>query len=383
MVAIVLVISITVQREREATERLVASEEVYRTNFESSLAGMLVLARDGSGWLVQRHNTAAASLLPALADGEQWLERLLGADAAARLTSNVLAGRSGQLGLELQVADGRQFQMGVVPLDLDAGPGTLAVQFLDVSDTVRARERAARELERAAEVQRALSPAELPSRAGWDHGASAVPAREVGGDFYDLRIEGRYAVVFLGDVMGKGVGSGILAAAVRTALRSVNPASRPADALADSARIVDSELGRSNAFVTLGYATVDLVTGEVRLADAGHGLSFAVRAAGTRVERLAGNDLPVGLGGDWSEQRLTLAPGDSLLMVSDGVLEGWGGSVPDVEAAICTLRADPALDTPQAFADALCHGSDPSAEPVDDATAVIIHRDLAKEAERR
>lgn len=383
MVAIVLVISITVQREREATERLVASEQVYRTNFESSLAGMLVLARDDSGWLVQRHNAAAESLLPALADGERALERLLGVAAAARATSTVLAGRSGQLGLELEAADGRQFQMGVVPLDLDAGPGTLAVQFLDVSDTVRAREQAARELERAAEVQRALSPAELPSRAGWEHGASAVPAREVGGDFYDLRIEGRYAVVFLGDVMGKGVGAGILAAATRTALRSVNPASRPADVLADSARIVDSELGRSNAFVTLGYATVDLVTGEVRLADAGHGLSFAVRAAGTRVERLAGDDLPVGLGGDWSEQRLTLAPGDSLLMVSDGVLEGWGGSVPDVEAAICALRADPALDTPQAFADALCRGSDPSAEPVDDATAVIIHRDLVKEGERR
>ncbi len=66
--------------------------------------------------------------------------------------------------------------------------GGLTVQF-DITDSVNAQAQAATELARAAEVQR-LSPAELPSRAGREHGAAAVPAREVGGDFYDLRIEG-------------------------------------------------------------------------------------------------------------------------------------------------------------------------------------------------
>lgn len=381
MVAIVLVIALTVAQERIATAKLGASELVYRSNFETSLAGMLVLAQEPDGWQVRRHNESAAAMLPQLGYGERSLARLLGEAAVTRITTAGAEQQSGGLGLEVQAPDGRQFQMGVAPLDLGDGGGSLAVQFLDITDSVQARARATKELERAAEVQRALSPAELPSRAGWEHGAAAVPAREVGGDFYDLRIQGRFAVIFLGDVMGKGIGSGILAAATRTALRSANPASRPADALGDSVRIVEEELSRSNAFVTLGYARVDLLTGETWLVDAGHGLSFLIRDGGAVVRRLAGDDLPIGLGHDWIEQRVDLTPGDSLLMVSDGVLDGWGGSVADVVAAIRDLRADPAIDNPQAFVDALSRGVDPAAEPVDDATAVMVHRDMLTHAE--
>ncbi|MCB0911248.1 MAG: SpoIIE family protein phosphatase [Propionibacteriaceae bacterium] len=382
MVTIVLVVALTVASERTATARLGSSELLYRSNFETSLAGMLVLVRDGDAWQVQRHNDAAAALLPRLTDGVRDLAGLLGEQAAARVTTADGHERSEGLDLEIESLDGRQFQMGVVPLELEDGERSLAVQFLDITDSVNAKARAAEELQRAAEVQRALSPAELPSRAGWEHGAAAVPAREVGGDFYDLRIEGRYAVIFLGDVMGKGIGSGILAAATRTALRSGNPATRPADALADSVRIIDEELTRSNAFVTLGYATVDLLTGRTGLVDAGHGLSFLVRNGGTEVERLAGADLPLGLGSSWGEQRVDLAPGDSLLMVSDGVLEGWGDSVEDLVAAIKGLRADPAVSTPQVFAEALCRGADPGAESTDDATAVLIHRSMVPEGAR-
>lgn len=382
MVTIVVLIALTVSRERTATARLGASELLYRTNFETSLAGMLVLLRQSDGWQVQRHNESAAGLLPQLRDGVRDLRELLGDAAATRITTADIQKRSGALELEVQGPDGRQFQMGVVPLVLEDGTSGLTVQFLDITDSVNATAQAAKEFARAAEVQRALSPAELPSRAGWEHGAAAVPAREVGGDFYDLRIEGRYAVILLGDVMGKGIGSGLLAAATRTALRSANPAARPGEALADSVRIIDDELSRSNAFVTLGYATVDLLTGATHLVDAGHGLSFLVRDGGTVVQRLAGDDLPIGLGTFWAEQRVDLAPGDSLLMVSDGVLDGWGGSVDDVVDVIRRLRSDPAVDTPQVFAEALCRGANPDAEPIDDATAVIIHRDMITEGSR-
>ena len=382
MVTIVVLIALTVSRERTATARLGASELLYRTNFETSLAGMLVLVKQGDAWQVQRHNDSAAGLLPQLGEGVRDLRELLGDAAATRITTADIQKRTGALELQVQGLDGRQFQMGVVPLVLEDGTSGLTVQFLDITDSVNATAQAAKEFARAAEVQRALSPAELPSRAGWEHGAAAVPAREVGGDFYDLRIEGRYAVILLGDVMGKGIGSGLLAAATRTALRSANPAARPGEALADSVRIIDDELSRSNAFVTLGYATVDLLTGATHLVDAGHGLSFLVRDGGTVVQRLAGDDLPIGLGTFWAEQHVDLAPGDSLLMVSDGVLDGWGGSVDDVVDVIRRLRSDPAVDTPQVFAEALCRGANPDAEPIDDATAVIIHRDLIAEGSR-
>jgi serine phosphatase RsbU (regulator of sigma subunit) len=240
----------------------------------------------------------------------------------------------------------------------------------------RAQRQDAEELQRAGEVQRALTPAELPSRPGWDHGAAAVAARQVGGDFYDLRIAGRFAVMTLGDVMGKGAGAGLLAAATRTALRASHPERRPADALGDGVRIIEDDLNRSNAFVTLGYAVIELLTGEVTLADAGHGLSFVVGKGGREVGRLSTHDLPLGLGDEWSEVRTRLEPGESLLMVSDGVLERWGGSIEQLMEAIRTLRADPSIESPQQFAEALCRGVDGDPEPgSDDATAVMFHRE--------
>lgn len=250
---------------------------------------------------------------------------------------------------------------------------------LTVSQERRAASRAQRqdaeELARAGEIQRALTPRGLPSRPGWEHGAAAVSARQVGGDFYDLRIAGRCAVMALGDVMGKGAGAGILAAATRASLRAASHESSPADALAEAARIVEDDLSRSEAFVTLSYAAIDLISGEVRLGDAGHGLSFIVRKDGADLERLATLDLPLGLGNEWTVLTTRLEPGESLLMVSDGVLDRWGESVDELMEAIRAVRSDPSVISPQQLVEILCRGSDGSCIPSDDATAVIFHRE--------
>ncbi|HSN12433.1 MAG TPA: SpoIIE family protein phosphatase [Propionibacteriaceae bacterium] len=257
----------------------------------------------------------------------------------------------------------------------------MAVIVLVVSLTVsgerrvasRARRQDAEELARAGEVQRALRPAELPTQPGWEHGTAAVSARQVGGDFYDLRISGGRAVMTLGDVMGKGAGAGILAAATRTALRASGPERRPSEALAECYRILEDDLLRSGAFVTLGHAVIDLTSGDVCLGDAGHGLTFLVRKDGRDVERVPTANLPLGLETQWSDVSVHLAPGESLLMVSDGVLDRWGGALDELTDAIRRLRSDPAISSPQELADALCAGSD-AAVPDDDVTAVMFHR---------
>ena len=111
------------------------------------------------------------------------------------------------------------------------------------------------------------------------------------------------------------------------------------------------------------------------MADAGHGLSFVVGKDGRDVGRLASTDLPLGLGTEWSEVRTRLEPGESLLMVSDGVLDRWGGSIEELMEAIRVLRSDPAIESPQQLAEILCKGGDSDAEPEDDATAVMFHRE--------
>jgi len=375
MATIVLVISLTVSGERRTASRLSASELVYRLNFETSLAGLLVVVNAGPSWTVQHHNEAAAALFPQLDAGSWELADLLGGEPANAIIAVAEQQPPRRTGFAVQAADGRLFRVSLASLDVDSDEDTFAIQLLDFTDALRARRQDAEELDRAGEVQRALSPAELPSRPGWEPGAAAVSARQVGGDFYDLRIAGGFAVMTLGDVMGKGAGAGILAAAARTALRASTPERRPADALGDGVRIIEDDLRRSNAFVTLGYAVINLLSGDVCLADAGHGLSFVVGKDGRDVERLATLDLPLGLGSEWSEIHTGLEPGESLLMVSDGVLDRWGGSIEGLMDAIRVLRADRSIGSPQQLAEILCKGADGVSVPGDDATAVIFHRE--------
>lgn len=373
-ISLTLLLGLTVARERSASQKLEASELTYRRNFENSLAATIMLIQDLDSWQVIGHNQAAEKLLPSLGTEPQSLEQLLGKAAAAAITDAIQSTEGAGTAMEVLLPDSRYLQLSVVGLELDAAD-TYAVQMLDITDSVRAQNLVAEELNRAREVQRALAPSQLPPRRGWDHAGMTVTARQVGGDFYDLRISGSQAIMVLGDVMGKGVGAGILAAAARTALRATNSFVRASEVLAESARIIDDDLTRTSAFVTVGYAVVDLISGRVDLADAGHGLTFVLRESSHQTHRLASHDLPVGLGDHWETLTTQLAPGDSLLMVSDGVLELWGDSIQTLIETINLVCFDPQRAGPQQLVEALCAGRDPAVVRTDDATAVLLHRE--------
>lgn len=372
--SLTLLLGLTVARERSASQKLESSELTYRRNFENSLAGMIMLVHDLDSWQVIGHNQAAEKLLPPLGAEPQSLDELLGKHAAAQIAAAIESPQGTGTALRVTLPDSRYLQVSVVGLELDAAD-TYALQMLDITDSVRAQNLVAEEFRRAQEIQQALSPSQLPQRRGWDHAGMTATARQVGGDFYDLRISGSQAIMVLGDVMGKGVGAGILAAAARTALRATNFVVRASEVLAESARIIDDDLARTNAFVTVGYAVIDLMSGRVNLADAGHGLTFVVRGGIQKTHRLASHDLPVGLGDHWETLDTQLAPGDSLLMVSDGVLELWGDSIEALIEAIDLICFDPHRAGPQQLVEALCAGPDPAVDRTDDATAVILHRE--------
>jgi len=373
-ISVTLMLALTVARERSVSAKLEASELTYRRNFENSLAGMIMVVRDADSWQVIGHNRAAGVLLPQVQEGPQALDALLGGEPAAIVTAAVESPNASEHGIEVALTDGRFLQVSVIGLELDT-TDTYALQILDVTDSVLGQRRVADELNRAREVQQALAPSEQPPRRGWTHGALTVTARQVGGDFYDLRISGSQAIMTVGDVMGKGIGAGILAAAARTSLRANNTYLRSSEVLAEAARIIDDDLAKSGAFVTVGYAVIDLLSGRVNLSDAGHGLTFAVRGGSHTIHRLASEDLPLGLGDHWETLTTQLAPGDSLLMVSDGVLELWGDSIEDLSKAIALICFDPNGTGPQQLVDALCTGGDVSLVRTDDATAVLLHRE--------
>ena len=374
LVTVLVSLSLMVGLERDTALRLNISEELFRTNFDSSVAGQMMVLHNGSAWEVEKYNDSAAAIFPALRAGTSTLESLLGGHATNALAATMHSLDGGNARMTLTTDSERSLDVSVAAVADRAGNRVYALHFQDVTEALRARRLEQADLERAGEVQRALLPGQLPTTPGWSIGAVSAPAKQVGGDFYDIRLQLPHAVISLGDVMGKGMGAGMLAAATRAALRSNAPQTSPSAAVAHAAGVIDSDLHRTGAFVTLTYVLVDLVSGEFRFADAGHGLHFIFRSDTGRVERFASEDLPMGLDSDWHERRGTLHPGDGILLLSDGLMDLWGGSVDDLQDAVAACVRRAGTSSTQALVEALCAGADISHDR-DDVTAVALRRD--------
>lgn len=202
-----------------------------------------------------------------------------------------------------------------------------------------------RELQIASSIQRALLPRGLPADgAGERYGLSAevIPAREVGGDFYDyFLIDDRHLGFLVADVSGKGVGAAIYTAVCRTLLRAKareNPDPGQCLAAVNDALVND---GASSMFVTVCYGILDLETGEIAYAKGGHPPPFVVGASGARQLDLIGG-MVIGMIEDqpFETIRVRLAPGEFFVTYSDGVNEAMN----DREELYSLERLTPALD---------------------------------------
>jgi PAS domain S-box-containing protein len=183
------------------------------------------------------------------------------------------------------------------------------------------RERIEQELRVARLIQHTLLPKSLPELEGHQMAVYYRPAREVGGDFYDfLRLpDGRLGLI-VGDVSGKGVPAAIVMAITRTMLRAAYHLGSPGEIL----KQVNDKLFPDippNMFVTCLAALLDSRTGRLQYANAGHDLPYVRHSAG--VSELRATGMPLGLMPDMSyeEKEITLQPGESILLYSDGLVE--------------------------------------------------------------
>ncbi|HTP64173.1 MAG TPA: SpoIIE family protein phosphatase [Geobacteraceae bacterium] len=178
------------------------------------------------------------------------------------------------------------------------------------------------ELACAAEVQAKLLPRSYPQITGFDIAARCLPAKQVGGDFFDwLEVCPGVWSFTLGDVMGKGMAAAMLMATVRAALRSVAH-NRPEEALRLTEQAVLPDLENSESFVTLFHSQLYGEARRLTFVDCGHGYAFLRRAEGT-VEELLPRGLPLGVPVTKSYQEGTVefAPGDTLIIYSDGLID--------------------------------------------------------------
>lgn len=184
-----------------------------------------------------------------------------------------------------------------------------------------------RELEVAATIQKSIVPQifpPFPERRDFTLHAQMIPAREVGGDFYDFFFIYDHRLGFvIGDVSGKGVPAALFMAVSKTLLKATAlKCGAPHECLQQVNRILWLE-SVDEMFVTAFYGILDVATGEIACCNGGHNRPFITRRDG-RVEVLSGNEgLMLGLVEHWEyhSSQITLAPGDSLILYTDGVTE--------------------------------------------------------------
>ena len=193
--------------------------------------------------------------------------------------------------------------------------------------TRSAKERMESELNIGRDIQMSMLPLSFPAfpdQQVFDVHAALHPAREVGGDFYDLFLVDRDHFCFcVGDVSGKGVPAALFMAVTKTLIKS-----RAANDLSPASILshVNTELSQRNEscmFVTVFLSILDLRTGELTYSNAGHNPPFIQRSDGEllRVDQRHGPIVGAVEGIAYREDAVTLAPGELVFLYTDGVTE--------------------------------------------------------------
>ncbi len=195
----------------------------------------------------------------------------------------------------------------------------LAVQQRELVE----KERITRELQMCRQIQNELLPRAALNSALAEVQGISIPARELGGDFFNFfgLADGTLALL-MGDVSGKGVPAALLMANLQATLTARLPLA--AD-LAAFVTALDAEIEAStppHVYVSLFVAILDGVRGELRWVNAGHPAPYLVRRNGT-MDRLDSCGRPVGLlaGGKYDARASRVEPGDSLFLYTDGLLD--------------------------------------------------------------
>ena len=185
-------------------------------------------------------------------------------------------------------------------------------------DATAEQARISGELSVAREIQQEMIPDKFPP---FIHG-SLEPALEVGGDLFDFYIRDGKLLFCMGDVSGKGVPAAMLMSMAHSLFRVT---SMRYDDMSKVLFILNDQICRRNyssMFVTFQAGCLDLYTGELRIANAGHDKPFLLSSSGASMVPLKSN-LPLGVFPDmqFPEETFTLSPGSGLFLYTDGLTE--------------------------------------------------------------
>lgn len=230
------------------------------------------------------------------------------------------------------------------------------------------------ELEEARRFQLSMLPKEVPHHPAYDLAVYTRTATEVGGDYYDFRVEDDVLAVTIGDATGHGAKAGTMVTVIKTLFAGYSRKTSPAEFLGDAAeKIKRMDLGRMAMALSLGVFRKRTLT----LSSAGMPPVLVHRKAAGTVEEIALSATPLGtLGTKYEETRVDLASGDTVLFLTDGFPElmndagqqlGYGAALEAFAEAARGATAPEVIESLAAFA-ARWHGD---TAPNDDVTFVV------------
>ncbi|MGD8794539.1 MAG: SpoIIE family protein phosphatase [Anaerolineae bacterium] len=186
------------------------------------------------------------------------------------------------------------------------------------------KERLERELELAREIQQSILPQEFPHLPGFDCMARSRPARQVGGDFYDVIHLGEDRVgLVMADVSDKGMPAALFMALARSLIRAEAQRSPSPQAVLQNAHRLLLEMNRAGLFVTVFYGVIDLKSGTLRYVRAGHDKPLYYYPPTGTCRYLESKGMLLGLVDpvQFEEVCLDLKPGTFLILYTDGITD--------------------------------------------------------------
>ncbi|CAI8008655.1 Protein IcfG [Geodia barretti] len=184
------------------------------------------------------------------------------------------------------------------------------------------------ELDVASNIQQSILPTELPQEHDYQMFGSMKSARNVGGDFYDVvRLPDRRVGLAIADVSDKGVPAALFMMSTRTLLKGAAiGAINPGDVIGTVNQLL-CEDNEAAMFVTLIYGVYDPETGRLTYANGGHNPPLIVHSDNSSTLLPPTDGLALGLvpGYEYQQRTVTVAPGEALVLYTDGVTEAMNG----------------------------------------------------------
>jgi serine phosphatase RsbU (regulator of sigma subunit) len=208
-------------------------------------------------------------------------------------------------------------------LTVMANVAAIRIEHTRLAEVEQAERIHAKQLEQAAEIQRGLLPVQAPNVPGVDLAGYNAACHTVGGDYYDFLVypDGRVGLL-VGDVAGKGMPAALLMSSLQARVQVLFDDPTDLAALVTRLNRIITSNCPSNRFITFFIGILDPKTGELTYVNAGHNPPLVAHADGS-VDKLDGTGLILGIlpVATYTQKTCTLAPGDAVLLFSDGVSE--------------------------------------------------------------